>query len=106
MPPGVPVQRGLLVLPYTGDSLMGLFFMTASLRIAIAMCALRAMPILPALASSQTIALTFDDGPNMADPVGLSPADAMRRSQIIWLQPISSPFSLLHESMRIRKEMS
>jgi peptidoglycan/xylan/chitin deacetylase (PgdA/CDA1 family) len=31
--------------------------------------------LLPALASSQSIALTFDDGPDMADKVGLSPAD-------------------------------
>jgi peptidoglycan/xylan/chitin deacetylase (PgdA/CDA1 family) len=28
-----------------------------------------------ALANSQSIALTFDDGPNMADKIGLSPAD-------------------------------
>jgi hypothetical protein len=33
------------------------------------------MLLLPPLASSQTIALTFDDGPNMADSIGLSPAD-------------------------------
>ena len=33
------------------------------------------MLLLPSLSSSQTIALTFDDGPNMADSVALSPAD-------------------------------
>jgi peptidoglycan/xylan/chitin deacetylase (PgdA/CDA1 family) len=75
MPAGVPLPPGLLVLSYTGDPLTGPFLMTASfLRIAIAMCASLAMLLLPALASSQTIALTFDDGPNMADSVGLSPA--------------------------------
>ena len=39
------------------------------------MCVAVATLLLPPLASSQTIALTFDDGPNMADAIGLSPVD-------------------------------
>jgi len=46
-----------------------------SLRVAIAMCMALTTLLLPSLASSQTIALTFDDGPNMAETIGLSPAD-------------------------------
>ncbi|MGA2190519.1 MAG: polysaccharide deacetylase family protein [Steroidobacteraceae bacterium] len=46
-----------------------------SLRIAIAICVALTTLLLPALARSQTIALTFDDGPDMADTIGLSPAD-------------------------------
>ncbi len=46
-----------------------------SLRVAIVTCVTLATLLLPSLASSQTIALTFDDGPNMADTIGLSPAD-------------------------------
>ncbi len=46
-----------------------------SLRVAIVTCVTLATLLLPSLASSQTIALTFDDGPKMADTIGLSPAD-------------------------------
>jgi peptidoglycan/xylan/chitin deacetylase (PgdA/CDA1 family) len=48
---------------------------TNALRVAAATCAAM-MTLLPAaLANSQAIALTFDDGPDMADTVGLNPAD-------------------------------
>jgi peptidoglycan-N-acetylglucosamine deacetylase len=47
----------------------------SSLRVAIVTCVALATLLLPSLTSSQTIALTFDDGPNMGDTVGLGPAD-------------------------------
>jgi peptidoglycan/xylan/chitin deacetylase (PgdA/CDA1 family) len=46
----------------------------ASIRVVIVICVTLATPLLPSLASSQTIALTFDDGPNMSDTLRLSPA--------------------------------
>jgi peptidoglycan/xylan/chitin deacetylase (PgdA/CDA1 family) len=42
-------------------------------RLIVAGCA--SLLLLPAWASGRTLALTFDDGPNMADSVGLSAAD-------------------------------
>jgi peptidoglycan-N-acetylglucosamine deacetylase len=51
------------------------------LRVAIAMCGALTTLLMPSLASSQAIALTFDDGPNMADTIGLSPTD--RNSAIL-----------------------
>lgn len=45
----------------------------ASIRFAIVVCVTLAPLLLPSLANGQTIALTFDDGPNMADRIGLSP---------------------------------
>jgi peptidoglycan-N-acetylglucosamine deacetylase len=52
-----------------------LTMIAASLRFALIACMTLAPLLLPALASSQSIALTFDDGPDMADKIGLSPAD-------------------------------
>jgi peptidoglycan/xylan/chitin deacetylase (PgdA/CDA1 family) len=46
----------------------------ASIRVVIVICVTLATPLLPSLASSQTSALTFDDGPNMSDTLRLSPA--------------------------------
>jgi peptidoglycan/xylan/chitin deacetylase (PgdA/CDA1 family) len=46
----------------------------AFLRYAVVVCVTLTPLLLPSLACSQTIALTFDDGPNMADKIGLSPA--------------------------------
>ena len=48
---------------------------TDSLRIAIGACVALITLLFASLADSQSIALTFDDGPNMADNIGLSPAD-------------------------------
>jgi peptidoglycan-N-acetylglucosamine deacetylase len=45
------------------------------LRVVIVAFVTLVTQLLPSLASSQTIALTFDDGPNMADAIRLSPAD-------------------------------
>jgi peptidoglycan/xylan/chitin deacetylase (PgdA/CDA1 family) len=47
----------------------------ATLRFAIIACVTLATLLVGSLANSQSIALTFDDGPNMADKIGLSPAD-------------------------------
>jgi peptidoglycan/xylan/chitin deacetylase (PgdA/CDA1 family) len=44
------------------------------LRCTVLACAALASLFLPLVACSQTIALTFDDGPDMVDTVGLSPA--------------------------------
>lgn len=50
------------------------FTIAASIRLAVVLwLTLAALP-LPAWANSRTIALTFDDGPDMADKVGLTPA--------------------------------
>jgi peptidoglycan-N-acetylglucosamine deacetylase len=46
----------------------------ASLRCGIAACVILTLLLLPSLACCQTIALTFDDGPNMADRTGLGPS--------------------------------
>jgi peptidoglycan/xylan/chitin deacetylase (PgdA/CDA1 family) len=46
-----------------------------SLRVAIGACVALITLLFASLANSQSIALTFDDGPNMADDVGMSPAD-------------------------------
>jgi peptidoglycan-N-acetylglucosamine deacetylase len=48
---------------------------TDSLRLALGACVALITVLFASLASSQSIALTFDDGPNMADDIGLSPAD-------------------------------
>ena len=45
------------------------------LRFAATTCLTLAGLLFAGLAHSQSIALTFDDGPNMADEIGLSPAD-------------------------------
>jgi peptidoglycan/xylan/chitin deacetylase (PgdA/CDA1 family) len=45
------------------------------LRFAATTCLTLAGLLIAALANGQSIALTFDDGPNMADEIGLSPAD-------------------------------
>jgi len=45
------------------------------LRSVIAMLAVTAILLPPSLAIGQSIALTFDDGPDMEDAIGLSPAD-------------------------------
>jgi peptidoglycan/xylan/chitin deacetylase (PgdA/CDA1 family) len=50
-----------------------LIIVAASIRIVIVVCATLAPLLLPSLAIGQTIALTFDDGPDMADKIGLSP---------------------------------
>jgi peptidoglycan/xylan/chitin deacetylase (PgdA/CDA1 family) len=47
----------------------------AALRFAAIACLTLAAPLFASLANSQSIALTFDDGPNMVDKIGLSPAD-------------------------------
>jgi len=47
----------------------------AALRFAAVACMTLAAPLFASLANSQSIALTFDDGPNMVDKIGLSPAD-------------------------------
>src|SRR3982074_3499266 len=47
----------------------------AALRFAIISCRTLITLLFASLANSQSIALTFDDGPNMADKIGLSPAD-------------------------------
>jgi peptidoglycan/xylan/chitin deacetylase (PgdA/CDA1 family) len=44
------------------------------LRYAIVVCVVLTPLLLPSLACGQSIALTFDDGPNMVDNIGLSPA--------------------------------
>ena len=45
----------------------------AFLRYVVVVCVTLAPLLLPSFACGQTIALTFDDGPNMADKIGLSP---------------------------------
>jgi peptidoglycan/xylan/chitin deacetylase (PgdA/CDA1 family) len=52
-----------------------LTIIAAALRVVIIGCMMLAALLLPSLARSQSIALTFDDGPNMADNVGLSAAN-------------------------------
>jgi peptidoglycan-N-acetylglucosamine deacetylase len=53
----------------------------SSLRFAFIACIALVPLILPSIAISQSIALTFDDGPDMTDKIGLSPAD--RNSAIL-----------------------
>jgi peptidoglycan-N-acetylglucosamine deacetylase len=48
---------------------------SAFLRISATSCLTLVASLFWGLADSQSLALTFDDGPNMADAVGLSPAD-------------------------------
>ena len=50
-----------------------LTIVAASIRFAVVVCVTLAPLLLPSLAIGQTIALTFDDGPDMADKIGLSP---------------------------------
>src|SRR6266403_1411017 len=52
-----------------------MLIVSAVLRFAATACLTLAVPLFAGLANSQSIALTFDDGPNMADEIGLSPAD-------------------------------
>src|ERR1700719_527085 len=52
-----------------------LAMIATSLRFALIACMTLAPLLLPSLAGSQSIALTFDDGPDMADKIGLSPTD-------------------------------
>jgi peptidoglycan-N-acetylglucosamine deacetylase len=47
----------------------------SSLRFAIVACITLVALVFPPPATSQKIALTFDDGPDMSDRIGLSPAD-------------------------------
>lgn len=43
-------------------------------RLAAITCVIAATPLFSAVANGQSVALTFDDGPDMADETGLSPA--------------------------------
>jgi peptidoglycan/xylan/chitin deacetylase (PgdA/CDA1 family) len=52
-----------------------LITVVTALRIAIIAHMTLATLLFASLANGQSIALTFDDGPNMADMIGLSPAD-------------------------------
>jgi peptidoglycan/xylan/chitin deacetylase (PgdA/CDA1 family) len=49
--------------------------LSAVLRFAATSCLMLAVLLFAGVANSQSIALTFDDGPNMTDERGLSPAD-------------------------------
>ncbi len=54
---------------------------TTAIRLAVVVWIAMASLALPGLAEGQSIALTFDDGPNMADAIGLTAAE--RNSNIL-----------------------
>ena len=63
---------------------------TVFFRLSMTACLTLATLLFARLANSQSLALTFDDGPNMADEIGLSPAD---RNAAILSSPVIEAFA-------------